>query len=672
MTLPSGFLDDLRARVSLSALVGRSVTWDRARSQPGKGDWWAPCPFHSEKTASFHVDDRKGYYYCFGCQAKGDAVTFLRETRNLGFMEAVEALAAEAGVPMPARDPGAARRAEARKGLAEVMEACVRHCRLQLQTAAGAEARAYLARRGLDAEMLARFEIGFAPDLRRGLVEAMAGKLDTDDLVRAGMLIAPEDGGAPYDRFRGRIMFPIRDGQGRCIAFGGRAMDPNARAKYLNSPETELFDKGRSLYNLGPAREAAGKAGRLVVAEGYMDVIALTRAGVPEAVAPLGTAVTESQLQMLWRLADEPVVALDGDAAGRRAAGKLADLALGLLAPGKSLRFCLLPEGRDPDDLLREGGPAAVAAALAKTVALDALVWDRLVEGRDLAAPERRAAFDAELRALLRRIPDPGVRAHYAEAMRARRAALFGPAAGARTGFGRRAGFGGLRGSAFGGLRGGGFAGGRFGFAEASAGPPRPETRASALGSGAGAVRLREARLLAGALHHPVLAARHEEALRDLPSVDAELTGLREALLDLAPAALEAPDPAAALRAALTGRLGGDPFARLGAGPDPALAPGAPAARAAAAFAEALARHALMASALAEAEAAAAEISAETADEISHRLAYINREREAAARSRPDSDPAGTDPDGPDDPAARLRAIEAAQPWVRRGRRQGP
>lgn len=652
MTLPAGFLDELRARVSLSALVGRSVTWDRGRSNASRGDWWAPCPFHHEKTPSFHVDDRKGFYHCFGCGAKGDAVTFLRETRNLGFMEAVEALAQEAGLPMPARDPEAARRSEARAGLAEVMEACVRHYRLQLQTAAAAEARAYLGRRGLDEAALKRFEIGFAPDARRGLAEAMAGKAEEDALVRAGMLIRPDDGGRPYDRFRGRIMFPIRDAQGRCIAFGGRAMSAEARAKYLNSPQTELFDKGRSLYNHGPAREAAGKAGRLIAAEGYMDVIALVRAGFAEAVAPLGTAVTEHQLALMWRMADEPVVALDGDRAGRTAAERLAELALGHLAPGKSLRFAFMPADKDPDELLREQGPAAMEAALAAALPLDEVIWRKLLAGRDLSAPERRAAFDADLRAALRRIPDPGVRAHYAEAMRARRADLFG--AGRRTrapwaqGRGRRG----------------------FGFAEARAAPPTPETRASLLAAGPeAAARLRECALLRAALHHPAVAERHEEALRALPIRHADLAELRERLLDALPDALAEDDPPAALIAAVARMLGGDPFARLAA-PDlaPALGPGAPASRAEPAFAEALDRHAILASLEAERAAAAEDISVDTADEIAHRLAYISREREEAARRRTESGDGAGD-DDLDRAAARLRALIEAEPWVRRSRR---
>jgi len=303
MSLPPGFLDELRTRVTLSAVVGRKVMWDRRKSNQGKGDMWAPCPFHHEKTASFHVDDGKGFYYCFGCQAKGDVIGFIKETENVGFMEAVELLAREAGMTMPQADPKARERADRRTQLADVMEEAVKFFRMSLNTAVAENARQYLVKRGLDAAALDRFEIGFAPNSRDGILLALTGRgIAVQDLIDTGMCIKPDDGGRPYDRFRGRIMFPIRDARGRCIAFGGRSMDPNARAKYLNSPETMLFDKGRSLYNHAPARGAVGRGQPLIVAEGYMDVIALCLAGFEGAVAPLGTAITENQLNMVWQI----------------------------------------------------------------------------------------------------------------------------------------------------------------------------------------------------------------------------------------------------------------------------------------------------------------------------------------------------------------------------------
>ncbi|MBE2277009.1 MAG: DNA primase [Rhodobacteraceae bacterium] len=428
MSLPPGFLDELRSRVSLSAVVGRKVTWDMRKSNMAKGDWWAPCPFHQEKSASFHVDDRKGFYYCFGCHAKGDALTFVKESENLSFIEAVAVLAAEAGLPMPERDPRATERADRRGELVQAMEEVVRFYRLQLKTAAAGAARDYLARRrGLSEAALDRWEIGWAPDSRHALRDTLAGKGVSADLMVATGMIARGDDGSLYDRFRGRIIFPIRDGRGRAISLGGRSMDPNARAKYLNGPETELFDKGRNLFNHGPAREAVGKGAALIVAEGYMDVIALSEAGFGGAVAPLGTAVTEDQLRLMWRIADEPLIALDGDAAGTRAALRVVDLALPVLEAGKGLRFVLLPQGQDPDDLIRSAGPAAMQKVLDGAEPMVRLLWQRETEGRVFDSPERRAALDKTLRAALKRIADPSIRAHYGEEIGELRRALFFP-----------------------------------------------------------------------------------------------------------------------------------------------------------------------------------------------------------------------------------------------------
>ncbi len=427
MNLPPGFLDDLRTRTSLSQVVGRKVTWDARKSNPGKGDLWAPCPFHQEKSPSFHVDDRKGFYYCFGCHAKGDAVTFVKETDNVSFMEAVEILAREAGMPMPARDPVAAERADRRTELSKVMEEAFKWFRLQLKTSAASEARAYIARRGLTEAAQDRWEVGFAPDHRQGLFHALSQKgIAPDMIVESGLCAKPDDGGAPYDRFRGRIIFPIRDGRGRAISLGGRAMDPNARAKYLNGPETVLFDKGRNLFNHGPAREAAGKGQPLIVAEGYMDVIALVEAGFKSAVAPLGTAVTEDQLKLMWRIHDEPIIALDGDKAGIAAALRVVDLALPLVEAGKSLRFAILPTGLDPDDLLRAQGAGAMQKVLDEAQPMVSLLWRRETEGRSFDSPERKAALDKTLRAALTRITDPSIRSHYGEEVKRLRLDLFG------------------------------------------------------------------------------------------------------------------------------------------------------------------------------------------------------------------------------------------------------
>ena len=428
MSLPPGFLDELRTRTSLAQVVGRKVMWDPRKSNQGKGDMWAPCPFHQEKTASFHVDDRKGYYYCFGCHAKGDAISFVRETENVDFIEAVKILAQEAGMPVPERDPQAQEKADRRTQLSEVMDMAVRHFRMQLKTAGGAAARDYLAGRGLDEAALDRFEIGFAPDTWQGLWDTLKDNGVEDDLILGAGLAKPsQKGGKPYDTFRGRIMFPIRDARGRCIAFGGRAMDPNDNAKYLNSPETELFDKSRTLYNHGPAREAAGKGQPLIVAEGYMDVIALVRAGFGASVAPLGTAVTEHQLAMLWRIADEPVIALDGDTAGLRAAHRVIDLALPLLEAGKSLRFALMPEGKDPDDLLRAEGPASVQKLVDAALPMVQLLWQRETEGRSYDSPERQAALERICIEKTSLIRDPSVRKYYEKSLDNLRWQLFNP-----------------------------------------------------------------------------------------------------------------------------------------------------------------------------------------------------------------------------------------------------
>ncbi len=516
MRLPPGFLDDLRTRITLSSIVGRKVTWDQRKSNMAKGDWWAPCPFHQEKSPSFHVDDRKGFYYCFGCHAKGDAVTFLRESENMGFMEAVEVLAREAGMTMPARDPKAAERASRRDQLAEVMEQAARWFRLQLSSNAGSAARDYLDRRRLSEAARERFGIGLAPEGWQGLWEHLRGRGVAEDLIFAAGLAKPSSrGGQPYDVFRNRIIFPIRDVRGRCIAFGGRAMDPADKAKYLNSPDTELFDKGRSLYNIAPAREAAGKGAPLIVAEGYMDVIALCEAGFGAAVAPLGTAVTEDQLRMLWQVHPEPVVMLDGDAAGLRAALRLIDLALPLVEAGHGLRFCTLPKDMDPDDLIRTQGAAAMQKALEGAQPMVALLWQRETDGKVFDSPERRAALESTLRVAVERIRDRSIRSHYEQELRRLQFDLFRTRPpNRRNKFGQPA-------------------------------PVQSVTRGTLLATApdeAVTDRLREAVILATLALHPQLLPAFESALERMESVDPDHTLIRTALLSVDPA-----DPAGVL-----------------------------------------------------------------------------------------------------------------------------
>lgn len=510
MSLPPGFLDELRTRLSLSQVVGRKVMWDQRKSNQGKGDMWAPCPFHHEKTASFHVDDQKGFYYCFGCHAKGDAISFVKETENVSFIEAVEILAREAGMPMPARDPKAQEKQDRRSQLADVMEQAAQFFRLQLKTGAGGVARDYLTRRGLDAQALDRWEIGFAPDGWQGLWDHLRGKNVAEDLILGAGLAKPSNKGKkPYDTFRNRIMYPIRDPRGRCIAFGGRAMDPNDNAKYLNSPETELFDKGRSLYNHGPARQAAGKGQPLIVAEGYMDVIALAEAGFGASVAPLGTAITEHQLQLLWRISDEPIIALDGDTAGLRAAMRAVDLALPLLEAGKSLRFALMPEGKDPDDLLRAEGPAAVKTVLEGAIPMVKLLWQRETEGKVFDSPERKAALDKSLRDKIKLIRDPSIRAHYGQEIKDLRWQLFRPQRQPQN---------------------------RQWQPRGKWQPPKqpatPGARSSFLASSETAdIQMREAAILAIAILNPTVVVQFEHQLEEMECHDPDHAALRAAIL---------------------------------------------------------------------------------------------------------------------------------------------
>ncbi len=526
MSLPPGFLDELRTRTSLSQVVGRKVMWDQRKSNQGKGDMWAPCPFHQEKTASFHVDDRQGFYYCFGCHAKGDAISFVRETENVGFMEAIDILAREAGMQVPARDPKAQEKADHRTELADVMEQAVQFYRLQLKTGAASDARDYLARRGLSDATQARFDIGFAPDSRQVLWSHLTGKGVAPELIiDAGLAARPDDGGVPYDRFRGRIVFPIRNPRGRCIALGGRSMAADARAKYLNSPETELFDKGRSLYNHGPAREAAGKGQPLIVAEGYMDVIALVDAGFGATVAPLGTAITEDQLRLMWRIHPEPVIALDGDTAGLRAAMRVIDLALPMLEAGQSLRFAIMPEGQDPDDLVRAQGSAAMQKLVDQALPMVQLLWRRETEGKVFDSPERKAALDKTLRAALQKIADPSIRNHYGEAIKQLRWQLFrtgnSPSGQPRAAF--RAG-------------------------RALTAHPMPSTKSSylAAATASGAEEhLREAVILAALIVNPGIITQFESALEALDLTSAEHRTLRAAILRHA----EADDPHASIKA---------------------------------------------------------------------------------------------------------------------------
>ena len=386
------FLDELRARTTLSTLIGRTTKLVRAGRE-----FKACCPFHQEKTPSFWVNDEKGFYHCFGCSAHGDAIRWLTESQGLGFMDAVKELAAAAGMDLPAPDPATRERAERAAGLHDVMAAAERWFQGELSGLSGGETRAYLDRRGITAATAAAFGLGFAPDGRTRLKTALAD-IPGPMLVEGGLLIEVE-GRDTYDRFRNRLMIPIRDPRGRTIAFGGRIIG-DGEPKYLNSPETPLFDKGRTLYNLDRAAPAARKAGRILVVEGYLDVIGLAQGGIAEAVAPLGTALTEAQMALLWRVTDVPVLCFDGDKAGANAAIRAAERALPVLQLGKSLRFATLPAGKDPDDLIREGGKAAFEAAIARPESLVEILYRAASADVNPASPDDRAALRARLNTL--------------------------------------------------------------------------------------------------------------------------------------------------------------------------------------------------------------------------------------------------------------------------------
>ena len=414
MSFSSAFLEKIKTSVKISDIVSRHVNWDTKKSNLSKQDFWAPCPFHQEKTASFHVDDQKGFYYCFGCHAKGDAISFVKETENVNFIEAVEILAKEAGLQMPEQDPQAKEKSSYRDELFKIMDLSVRFYLRSLSSAKGARAREYINNRKLTSEIIDEFELGFAPNSRTELFDYLSDKnIPEQHIIDTGMCLRPDDGGAVYDRFRDRIMYPIRDSRGRCIAFGGRAMSQNANAKYLNSPETKLFDKGRSLYNFSAARSALRTQPSLIVAEGYMDVIALSQASFKASVAPLGTAITKDQLALIWRISPSPVVALDGDRAGVNAAYRLIDLALPLIETGKTIKFALMPEGYDPDDLIKERGRDAMQNLVDEAISLADLLWRRETEGLSLDNPEARAALDKKLDQALSNIRDRQLKYHY-------------------------------------------------------------------------------------------------------------------------------------------------------------------------------------------------------------------------------------------------------------------
>lgn len=502
MSLSNDFLDELRGRIGLVSLIGRRVKLTRAGRE-----WKGCCPFHNEKSPSFFVNEDKGFYHCFGCGAHGDAIRFLMEQDGLAFLEAVKTLADEAGLVVPAQ-PAPDRQQDARAGLRDLIAAAGEWFETQLQTSAGAEARAYLQQRQVPAALQKQFGIGFAPDSNDALLrhlQAVAPDSATPERMEEAGL-AGETNGRRYARFRGRLMFPIHDSRGRMVGFGGRILGAG-EPKYLNSPDGPAFHKGRLLYNQHRATPMARKSGRLLVVEGYLDVIGLASVGITEAVAPLGTALTEEQMLLLWKLVGEPVLAFDGDAAGLRAGIRAAVRALPLIAAGRSLSFTMLPTGQDPDDLARSGGRAAIEELLARSVPLERFLFDAESQATPLDTPERRAALRARLKALADDIKDPDLRRDYLATWNDRARAASRPTPSrqpATTGSGKR---------------------------QRRWEPPIPGALAETRAAATAPTEIHIAMLLRLLCDRPALAEQHAEELAQLPLSSPALARARDLLL---------------------------------------------------------------------------------------------------------------------------------------------
>ncbi|MHC2000837.1 DNA primase [Methylobacterium sp. CM6241] len=524
MRYPPHILEEIRARLPASDVVGR-----RVRLKKAGREWRGLSPFNSEKTPSFYVNDQKQFYHCFSSGKHGDVFTFLMETEGLSFPEAVERLAGEAGVTLPAPSADTREMETKRTGAFEVMELAAAYYVDQLKGRLGTGARAYLDRRELGPEIRSRFRLGYATSERYGLRDHLAAKdVDKELMAELGLLVSGDDIAVPFDKFRDRVMFPITDSRGRVIAFGGRAMQADAKAKYMNSPETPLFHKGQVLYNLHGARKAAHDRGTIIAVEGYVDVIAMTMAGHPNAVAGLGTALTEEQLALLWRHADEPILCFDGDGAGQRAAFKALDVALPGLTPGKSLRFALLPEGQDPDDLLRSAGASAIDRVLEGARPLVDVLWSRATESTPADTPERKAGLAKGLREMVASIRDETVRRFYKDEIEGRLRGLSPASSGGqrRTGYEPRN-------------------GGVSTFQrKPRPGDPPPSPRittkfnplfAGSTNSGGTAMfRDREAMIVSSLLAHPELLGIEAEDLAALELDDPDAQALRSLLLDQA------------------------------------------------------------------------------------------------------------------------------------------
>ena len=539
------FLEELKSRLPVSEVVGRRVKLIRSGRE-----YKGLSPFNKEKTPSFFVNDQKEAWFDFSSGKNGSIFDFVMMTEGVSFPEAVEQLAQMAGMPLPKVSEDDQRRDAKRKTLHDVMEIAAKFFETTLSSRLGAKARGYLADRGLDAATQVKFRLGYAPNDRYALKEHLGSHgISTQDMVEAGLLIAGDDIPVPFDRFRDRVMFPITDIRGRIIAFGGRALEKDVPAKYLNSPETPLFHKGHTLYNIAAARQAAHDGAPVVVVEGYVDVIAMVTAGYAAAVAPLGTALTEDQITLLWKMADEPILCFDGDKAGVRAAYRAVDLAMPRLKPGKSLSFALLPEGQDPDDLLRSAGADAIRDVINAAKPLAQMLWARETEGHSFDTPERRAALEARINEVTQQIADESVRKYYRQDFNDRLRAFFQPAqnqgfAGrGQFGNGQRGQFGRQNGS-FGGQGGRpgkwqprivGQRGGGPGAANAPYVVLSQQMAGSAVHRGhRTAVPTREALILQATINYPWLLHDHLEELVSLEFRHGEAEKLKAALIDIA------------------------------------------------------------------------------------------------------------------------------------------
>lgn len=417
MAIPQSFLDELRQRTTLSTIIQETDALKKAGRE-----WKACCPFHSEKSPSFTVNDDKGFYHCFGCQAHGDVISWMVEQRGLSFIDAVKELASRAGLEMPAQDPRQAEREQERDRLIRINERAAAWFASNLKLDAAADTRAYIEQRSISRQSIDKFRLGFSLPSRPGtgsLLSKGVGMNDLTPLVQLGLVKKSPDSDDAYDFFRRRLMIPIDDARGNCIGFGARIIG-KGEPKYLNSPDTPVFDKGSTLFNLHRAAQPARREQQLLVVEGYLDVIGVDAVGIENVVAPNGTALTQAQMRKMWRIVDEPTLCFDGDPAGRKAAVRAARSALEIMVPGKSFRFAFPDDGKDPDDMAREGGRDAILALIGSSIPLIDVIWRDLLDRYGGDNPDMKARMRTEAREIVRSITNPDLRASYGEAFRGR------------------------------------------------------------------------------------------------------------------------------------------------------------------------------------------------------------------------------------------------------------